>query len=181
LRAQTASDYFHRGAQFYIFGKKQEAKNEVITGLRLFPDDQQLNAMAALLKKEEQQQQQQQQQQQKQQNEQSKQDQNQQGQSQQNQGEKKEDSSQQNQANQDQNQQQQQAKQDQKQQQQTAQQAGSTNQDSEPKEGDESFAAGQMTPEQARQLLDSEKGEEKMLQMRPDAKPADRRRPVKDW
>jgi len=183
--AQTASDYFHRGAQFYIFGKKQEAKNEVLTGLRLFPDDQQLNGLAALLKKEEEQQQQQkQQQQQQQQNDQSKQDQNQQGQqSQQNQ--QKEDS--QNQKNQDQSKQQQQAdkdqnqKQQQAQQQQAAQQAGSTNQDSEPKEGEESYAAGQMTPEQARQLLDSQKGEEKMLQMRPDGKPADRRRPVRDW
>src|SRR5216684_7228539 len=74
LSAQTASDYFHRGAQFYVFGKKQEAKNEIVTGLRLFPDDRQLNALATLLKKEEEQQQQQQQQQ----NEQSKQDQNQQ-------------------------------------------------------------------------------------------------------
>src|SRR5512140_2614669 len=58
LTAQTAADYFHRGAQQYIWGQREKAKSEVFTGLRLFPDDPQLNSLAGLLKKEEQQQQQ---------------------------------------------------------------------------------------------------------------------------
>src|SRR5687767_10147131 len=60
--ADTATDYFHRGAQFYVFGEKQKAKAEVETGLMLFPQDKDLHELAALMKKEEEQQQQQQQQ-----------------------------------------------------------------------------------------------------------------------
>jgi len=44
-----------------------------------------------------------------------------------------------------------------------------------------SAAPGQMTPEQARQLLDAQKGEEKILQFRPEEKPADDSRPIRDW
>jgi Ca-activated chloride channel family protein len=43
----------------------------------------------------------------------------------------------------------------------------------------QAMAAGQMTPEQARQLLDSVKGDERVFIFRP--KPEDRARPVKDW
>jgi Ca-activated chloride channel family protein len=42
-------------------------------------------------------------------------------------------------------------------------------------------AAGQMTPEQAQQLLDTQKGDEQMLPSKPNAKPVDPSRPVKDW
>jgi Ca-activated chloride channel family protein len=42
-------------------------------------------------------------------------------------------------------------------------------------------AAGQMTPEQAQQLLDTQKGEEQMLPSKPNAKPVDTSRPTKDW
>jgi Ca-activated chloride channel homolog len=45
----------------------------------------------------------------------------------------------------------------------------------------EAYAAGQMTPQQAQQLLDGEKSEEKLLQFKPDEKPQDRTKPVKDW
>ena len=43
------------------------------------------------------------------------------------------------------------------------------------------YAAGQMTPEQAEQLLDAQKDEEQVLQLKPEAKPQDRNRPFKDW
>jgi hypothetical protein len=181
--ADTAGDYFHRGAQFYIWGKKQEAKNEVITGLKLFPEDAQLSGLAGLLKKEEEQQQQQnQQQQQDQQKDKSKQDQNQQQQQSQ-QDKQKNDSSQQNEQ-QKQEQQQQKPKpspDEQKQQQQAAQQADKSKDDAEQKEREDAYAAGKMTPEQARQLLDSQKGEEMMLPVKPEGKPSDRRKPVRDW
>jgi hypothetical protein len=38
-----------------------------------------------------------------------------------------------------------------------------------------------MTPEQAQQLLDTQKGDEQMLPSKPNAKPVDPSRPVKDW
>jgi Ca-activated chloride channel homolog len=45
----------------------------------------------------------------------------------------------------------------------------------------QSYAPGQMTPQQAQQLLEAQKGEEKMLPVRPVLKPADRSRPLRDW
>jgi hypothetical protein len=38
-----------------------------------------------------------------------------------------------------------------------------------------------MTPEQAQQLLDAQKGDEKMLQLKPEQKPVDRSKPIRDW
>lgn len=38
-----------------------------------------------------------------------------------------------------------------------------------------------MTPEQARQLLDAQKGDEQMLTMKPEDKPRDTSRPFRDW
>jgi len=43
------------------------------------------------------------------------------------------------------------------------------------------YALGQMTPQQAQQLLDSQKNEEMLLPVRPDGKPRQSRGPVKDW
>src|SRR4051812_26127795 len=60
----TADDYFHGGATNYVFGEKEKAKEQIVTGLQQFPSDQKLNSLFALLKKEEEQKQQQQQQQQ---------------------------------------------------------------------------------------------------------------------
>jgi hypothetical protein len=38
-----------------------------------------------------------------------------------------------------------------------------------------------MTPEEAKRLLDAQKGNEQILQMKPQGKPEDQSRPVKDW
>src|SRR4029077_2030422 len=56
-RAQTdsADDFFHRGAQFYVFGEKQKAQSEVTSGLEKYPRDAMLSSLAELLKKEEEQ------------------------------------------------------------------------------------------------------------------------------
>jgi len=43
------------------------------------------------------------------------------------------------------------------------------------------YAPGEMTPQQAKQLLDAQKGNEKMLPVQPAQKPIVRRGPVKDW
>ena len=53
LLAQTAEDYFHGAAQFYVFGQKQRAMTEVATGLSRFPNDPKLNGLAGFIKKKE--------------------------------------------------------------------------------------------------------------------------------
>jgi len=136
---------------------------------------------------------QQQQQQQKQDKSDQKQDQNQQNQQQQGQQNQQQQNQNQNQQQQQQQaqqqdpqeqqqQQQQQAQQQQQQQQKEQQQAQA--QQANQKEDDkdrEAYAAGQMTPQQAEQLMDAQKGDEQVLQMKPEGKPVDTSRPFKDW
>ncbi len=100
----------------------------------------------------------------------------------------KEDSSQQKQADQQkkQEEQHQAAKQaeQQKQEQQQAQQQSAQPKDKTDEKAEEAAAAqaqAQMTPEQAQQLLDAQKDEEKMLTPKSTGKPADQNRPIKDW
>ena len=100
----------------------------------------------------------------------------------------KQDSSQQQQADQQkkQEEQQQAAKQSEQQkqdQQQAQQQTGQPKDKSDEKEQEAAAAQAlaQMTPEQAQQLLDAQKGEEQMLPPKATGKPADRSRPIKDW
>jgi Ca-activated chloride channel family protein len=115
-----------------------------------------------------------QQQQQQQQQDQQKQQQDQSQQAQQSQQQKQDDQKEQRQAGQSE---------DQKQQKQAKQSSA------QPKESDEkgkeqeaaAAPAGQMTPQQAQQLLDAQKGEEMVLPANPKAKPSDVRRPLKDW
>jgi hypothetical protein len=38
-----------------------------------------------------------------------------------------------------------------------------------------------MTPEEAKRLLDAQKGNEQVLQLKPQGKPEDRNRTAKDW
>ena len=38
-----------------------------------------------------------------------------------------------------------------------------------------------MTPEEAKRLLDAQKGNEQLLRLQPKDKPQDSKRPVKDW
>lgn len=183
VTAQTAEDYFHRGAQYYIWNDKQKATNEIFSGLRLFPTDPQLNGLAALIKKEEEQQKQQQP---NQQTEQAKQDQKNQPEQQQQQAQQKGQQNQSQQQNPDQQKQQQQQDQQQqpaaqKQQEQQKQPAGSSPEQPKNQSGDtnqEEYAAGQMTPDQARQLLDAQKGDEKMLPVKPEG---ERRKRLRDW
>ncbi len=179
VRGQTADDYFHGGAQNYIWDEKEKATNAIYTGLRLFPDDAKLNALAVLLQKEQKQQQQQQQQQ-----------------NQQKDSKKDQEKQQQNQADQNQQQQQQKQQDENQQQQQKPEQQQPPNQQQpqqgspQPKDKQEenaeqaaaqAHAAGQMTPQEAQQLLDAQKGEEMMLPAKPQNKPVDPSRPVKDW
>ena len=61
-RAQTAEDFFHGGAMFYLSNNIPLAKQQVTNGLALFPDNIPLKKLEELLNQKQQSQQQQQQQ-----------------------------------------------------------------------------------------------------------------------
>lgn len=174
--AQIAEDYFHGGAQHYVHGRKDQAKVEITTGLSKYPEDPKLKAMAGLIKEEEKQQQ-------------NKQDQS-KDQSQQ-QKDSQQDRQQQQQAKQDQQPkqdgQQDQAKKQEAQQKKEQPQSAQSQQskDQQAKEGDQSDAApayaGQMSAQQARQLLDAAKAQEAMLPIDVQKRPVDSSRRFKDW
>jgi Ca-activated chloride channel family protein len=144
-RAQTAEDFFHGGAMFYLSNNIPSAKQVVTNGLQQFPDDAKLKKLWELLN----QQQQSQSQQQQQQNEQK-------------QDEKKQDEK----------------KQDEEKQQQQDQKPQPSKGDQ--KKQDEEMKAHAMTPQEAKQLLDAQKGEEQVLQFRPQ-EPKNRGKTLKDW
>jgi hypothetical protein len=155
-RAQSADDYFNSGAHSYISNNIPEALKPVEQGLKLYPDDEKLKKLYDLLKKQQQQQNQQKQQQQ---NNQSKQ-------------------NQQNQKNQQQQQNQQQKQNEQNQK--SEQQKQAEKQQQENQEAQQT-QAGQMTPEEAKRLLDAQKDNEQILQWKPEGKPEDQNRVIKDW
>jgi len=160
-RAQSAEDFFHGGAQSYLSNNIPAALERVTNGLALYPDDIKLKKLEELLK--------QQQQNQQQQSQQSKQDQ------------QKQDSAKQEQQKDQQSKDQ--AKQDQ-QQKQDKQQAGKQTQgqkNQQKQDQQQAKAAGQMTPQEAQQLLDAQKGDEQLLQFGPEGKPKNRERTIKDW
>jgi Ca-activated chloride channel homolog len=141
------------------------------------------------------QQKQQDQQQQDQQKQDEKKDQDQKSQAQQNKSDQKQDSAQQNQKSEQQKQEEQKREQQQaadkgqkeeqeKKDQQAKQASGKPKDASDEKdqgEPEQAYAAGQMTPEQAQQLLDAQKGDENLLPIKPTGKPVDRSRPIRDW
>ena len=167
-----AEDFFNGGAQLYISNNIPAALERVEMGLKTYPQDEKLKKLETLLK---QQQQQQQQQQQKDQQQQAKDDQ---------------------QKNQAQQQKEQQKSEDQKQKEAAqkknespkdpeSQKAEAEKQKADEQKAPESQAQpakpGEMTPEEAKRLLDAQKGNEQLLQWKPENKPRDRRRPLKDW
>jgi len=64
---------------------------------------------------------------------------------------------------------------------QQAQQSSGKPDDKDKQEGQQTYAAGQMTPQQAQQLLDAQKGQEMMLPVKPEGKPRDPNKPLRDW
>ncbi|HXU79577.1 MAG TPA: hypothetical protein VN794_23555 [Methylomirabilota bacterium] len=192
--AQPADEFFHGGAQSYIQGQKEKAKEQVTSGLKQFPEDAKLNAMAVLLQKQEEKRQQQQQSQDQQQKDQSQdKQQSQQSESDQQQSQKDQEKKSQDQKKQEEKEQ---GKPDQKQdqqpdqkpdekkdeQQKSAENAGKPGEPST-EQGDEQAQGipGQMSPEQAQQLLDAQKTQEKLLPAKPEAKAAARNRRLRDW
>jgi len=186
LRAQTAEDYFHGGATNYVFGQKEKAKEQVTTGLQHFPSDAKLNGLFTLLKKEEEKQQQQQKNDQNK-DQQKNQDSQKQNSDQKKDGQQKQQSNEQKKQEEKKKQEQAKNKSDQKKDAQEKKQQASEKKkqdksDQNPEqEPQQAFAAGQMTPEQAKQLLDAQKGDEMIIPIRPEIKPRDASKPLKDW
>jgi hypothetical protein len=197
--AQTADDFFNTGAQSYISNNIPGAKQTVESGLKLYPDDVKLKKLEELLNQQSKSQSQSQSQSQQSQQGQNQQGQNQQknsqqqqnqDQAQQNQDQKDKQNSDQQQQNQqqkdqsqaqnDQDRQKQQDQQGQKDQDQNADQAKEKS-DEEAKREAAMMAAGQMTPQQAHQLLDSQKDEEQVLRLAPPNKNTLQNRNFKDW
>jgi Ca-activated chloride channel family protein len=174
-----ADDFFNGGAQFYISNNVPSALEKVESGLKIYPDDAKLKKLEQLLKQQQQQQNQQQQNQQNQQNQKNQSQQskdNQQSQNQQQQQQNSQDQQKQNQSEQQKAEQQKQ----QEQQQASGQKKDGERQDRQNAEG-QPLKPGQMTPEEAKRLLDAQKGNEQILQMKPKDKPEQKQPPLKDW
>ena len=177
-----AADFFNSGAQLYISNNIPAALERVESGRKTYPADEQLKKLEELLKQ--QQQQQQQQQNQKEQSQQSKKDQQKQKQQDQSQQQK---SSEQPKPDEQKPEDQKQAdqKKDEPHKQPEPQKDSPDKKDGQkpddPKGEGQPAAPGQMTPAEAKRLLDSQKGDEQVLQLKPDAKPRDLRKPFKDW
>jgi hypothetical protein len=154
-----ADDFFNSGAQFYISNNIPAALKRTESGLQLYPADEKLQKLEKLLKQQQQQNQQNQQSSQKNSQDQQKKDEQKQNQP----GEKK----------------------DEQQKQKEQQKSSGEKKDGEKPEnqnaGDQPVAPGQMTPEEAKRLLDAQKGDEQVLQLKPQGKPQDNQKPVKDW
>jgi Ca-activated chloride channel family protein len=177
--AQSADDFFNSGAQLYISNNIPQALESVEDGLKHFPEDVKLKKLEELLKQQQQSQSSQSQQNQNQQN----QTQQQKSNSQQNQQQQNQQQSQQNsQQQQKQNEQNQsgQKNAEQQQQQKSGEKQGGEKQEKQNEQG-QPAAAGQMTPEEAKRLLDAQKGSEQVLQWKPQGKPENPNRPIKDW
>ena len=167
-----ADDFFNGGAQLYISNNIPAALERVESGLKTYPDDVKLKKLEQLLK----QQQQQNQQQQNQQNQQQKQDQ------QKSQPQPNQQSSQQN--SQDEQKQADQKKDEQQKQQEQQKQSAQKKDGEKPEDKNaegQPVKPGEMTPEEAKRLLEAQKGNEQLLQLKPPEKPRNNSRPVKDW
>jgi hypothetical protein len=174
--AQTAEDFFNGGAQSYISNNIPSALEKTESGLKIYPNDEKLKKLEELLKQQQQQQNQQNQSQQNQSQQNQQQQQNQQSSQKNPQDQQKQDEQKRNQSGE---------KKDEQQKQQDQQKSSGEKKDSEKPDNQNAagqpVAAGQMTPEEAKRLLDAQKGDEQVLQLKPQGKPQDNQKPIKDW
>ena len=170
LAIPSGDEFFHDGAQCYLTNNLARAREQVDEGLKLFPNDTKLKKLDELLKQQQQQQ--------------SKDDQKKDEQ------EKKEEEKKQEQKKQDQKDQQQQDKKDskdKKDQQKPEEQKKSSGEKKDKKdekdkgEPSQPMQAHAMTPQEAKQLLDAQKGDEQVLQFKPQEKPEQLGKTLKDW
>ena len=157
-QAQTADEFFDSGAQLYISNNIPAALQAVESGRKQYADDVKLKKLEELLKRRQQQQQQQ--------------------------NQNQNSNQQQNNQNSSKNQKQQSHQENQQSQSQADRQKQQQNRNSQPGQKPEESAGktGQkMSPEDARRLLDAQKGDEQMLQFKPPTPPENGQKPLKDW
>jgi outer membrane biosynthesis protein TonB len=177
--AQNADEFFHGGAQHFLTNNIPGALEVVTNGLQRFPEDEKLQKLYQLLNQ--QQQQQQQNQDQKQQDQDQK---DEQKQDQQKQDDKKDQQSKNDQQKKDEEKKQQDAqkKEQEKKDQQQAKSGDKSKDKPEEKAGEpQQVAAHQMTPQEAKQLLDAQKDDEQVLIFQPQGEPKNRTKQLKDW
>lgn len=177
--AQNADEFFHGGAQHFLTNNIPGALEVVTNGLQRFPEDEKLKKLYELLNQ--QQQQQQQNQDQKQQDQDQK---DEQKQDQQKQDDKKDQQSKNDQQKQEEEKKQQDAqkKEQEKKDQQQAKSGDKSKDKPEEKAGEpQQVAAHQMTPQEAKQLLDAQKDDEQVLIFQPQGEPKNRTKQLKDW
>lgn len=178
-----ADDFFNGGAQLYISNNIPAALEKTESGLKIYPDDEKLKKLEALLKQQQQQNQQQQQQQNQSQPQKSQQNSN--GQKNQPQQNQQPQNSQAQPKPEEPKSDQSGQKNDEQQKQSVPQKSSDEKKNGEKPENKnvegQPVAPGQMTPEEARRLLDSQKDNEQFLSLKPQGKPEDNHRPVKDW
>ena len=165
VRAQLipADDFFHEGAQSYITNNVAKARAAVDQGLKFYPDDIKLKKLDELLKQQSQQQQQNQQQKEQQQS---------QSDQQKDQNKKPEQKDQKKPEPSPDKKDQKDAQQPQKEQ--------KPDESKEPKP-DEQGKDGQMSPAEAKKLLDGQKNDEKLMPVSRKDKPPDQQKAIKDW
>lgn len=181
-KAQTADDFFHGGAQHFLTNNIPGALELVTNGLQRFPEDQKLQKLYELLNQ--QQQQQQQNQDQKQQDQDKKDEQKpDQKQDQKKQDDKKDQQSKNDQQKKDEEKKQQEAqkKEQEKKGQQQAKSGDKSKDKPEEKAGSQPIAAHQMTPQEAKQLLEAQKDDEQVLIFQPQTDPKNKTKQLKDW
>jgi Ca-activated chloride channel family protein len=181
-RAQfaPADDFFNSGAQFYISNNIPSALEKTENGLKIYPNDEKLKKLEALLKQQQQSQNSQSQQNRQNQSQQQKSQQNSSGQKNQQQQNQQQQNSQAQQKPDEQKQNQSGQKNDGQQKKSEQQKSSAEKQENQNAEG-QPVQPGQMTPEEAKRLLDAQKGDEQVLQLKPQGKPENQNQPVKDW
>lgn len=168
-----ADDFFHGGARHYLSNNIPAALQSVTNGLQLYPEDEKLKKLYELLNQQQQQNQKDQQQDQKDEKNQD------QKQDQQKKEEKKDQQSKNDQEKKDEQKKQQEAK-DKKEQEKKDQQQAKPDEKKESGEPQQ-IAAHQMTPQEAKQMLDSQKGDEQVLMFKPETDPKRQDKKLKDW
>ena len=169
-----ADDFFNSGAQFYISNNIPAALQKVETGLKIYPDNVKLKKLEQLLKQQQKQQKKNQKNQQKKQQQQQK--------NQQSSQKNRQSQQQKQQQKQQQNQSQKQKAQQKKQQQKSSAAQKKQAQEQKKKAGQKQpLKPGQMTPNEAKRLLNQLKGNEQMLQLKPKAKPNENQNTIEDW
>ena len=166
--AQNADEFFHGGAQHFLTNNIPGALEVVTNGLQRFPEDEKLKKLYELLNQQQQQKQQDKKDEQKQ--------------DQQKQDDKKDQQSKSDQQKKDEEKNKQDAQKKEQEKKDQAKAGDKSKDKPEEKSGEaQPVAAHAMTPEEAKQLLDAQKGDEQVLMFQPKAEPKNPAKQLKDW